>query len=301
MSVPPSESDLLQHIYNRSASITDHPHIIVGPGDDAAVVDLGAQTILTVDQLVEDRHYTPDTAIDLIARKAIARNISDIAAMGGMPRCALAAATLRRSFKHADHLFDRMAHWAAYWNAPLVGGDIAIHDGPTVLSVTVIGVPRPARSPVLRSTARPGDLLCTTGKLGNAFHSGRHLSFLPRLRESHFLCDLFAHNLTAMIDISDGLGIDAARLATASGIRIDIDASALPLNPDCTDWRNALSDGEDYELLFTITPDHAHKLSADTPDTPITIIGRVSDGDGCFITSPEGESLDASSLGWNHA
>lgn len=301
MPAPHSESDLLKHIYARSGAITSHPHIIVGPGDDAAVVDLAGPTILTVDQLVEGRHYTPDTSIDLIARKAVARNISDIAAMGGMPRCALAAATLRRSFKHADHLFDRMAHWAAHWNAPLVGGDIAIHDGPTVLSVTVIASPHSDRPPVLRSTARSGDLLCTTGALGNSFASGRHLSFIPRLREAKRLCDLFAHNLTAMIDISDGLGIDASRLAAASGVRIDIDAAALPLNPDCTDWRNALSDGEDYELLFTINPDFAHLLTSDIASTPVTIIGRVSDGDGCFITSPDGKSLDASSLGWNHA
>lgn len=301
MTSSPNESDLLRHIYKRSTKLAGLAHVIVGPGDDTAVVDLSGPTLLTVDQLVEDRHFTRDTSIDLIARKAIARNISDIAAMGGTPLCALAAATIRRSFRHADHLFDRMAHWARYWNAPLVGGDIAIHDAPTVLAVTVLGAPHPSRNPVLRSTAKPGDLLCVTGALGNSLHSGRHLSFMPRLPEARTLCDLLGDNLTAMIDLSDGLALDASRLASASNLRADIDARAIPLNPDCADWRSALSDGEDYELLFTIPETHAHLLPDHLATTPITIVGRLSQGHGCFVTTPDNQSIDASNLGWTHA
>lgn len=301
MAASPNEADLLQHIYKRSRKLADISHILVGPGDDTAVVDLNGPTLLTVDQLVEDRHYHRDTAIDLVARKAIARNVSDIAAMAGTPLCALASATIRRSFKHADHLFDRMAHWARHWHAPLVGGDIAIHDAPTVISVTILGAPHTSRGPVLRSTAKPADLLCATGAFGASLESGAHLSFVPRITEAHALADLLGDNLTAMIDVSDGLALDASRLARASNIRIDIDASAIPRNPDCHDWRRALSDGEDYELLFTIPEIHAHLLPDHIDSTPITIVGRTSEGEGCFVTTPDNQSIDASTLGWIHA
>lgn len=290
------ESELLAHIYERSAGVGGD--VVVGPGDDCAVVRLGEDgplALLTTDQLVEGRHYTPDTSVDLIARKAVARSISDIAAMGGRPTCALAAATLNEAFSAADELFDAMARWALRWSCPLVGGDIAISDGPTVLTTTVIGIPHPDRGAVLRSQARPGDLICVTGALGGSLGEGRHLTFEPRVNEGVRLCDDLGDRLGAMIDLSDGLGRDGARLAKASGARFLIESSQLPRNGDA-DWEAALRDGEDYELCFTVRGE----APADAAGTPVTVIGVVDEGEGCIVRTPRGELVDASEFGWDH-
>ncbi|MBX3359107.1 MAG: thiamine-phosphate kinase [Phycisphaeraceae bacterium] len=299
------ESDLLAHIYGRSGSLAAlDPDIIVGPGDDCAVVrsHSGDPLLLKVDQLVESRHFAPDTPIDLIARKAIARTVSDIAAMAGSPRWGLAAALLPHAHPHADALFDAMARWARHFGCPLVGGDIAMwgadHPAPRLsLTVTIVG--QPIARPILRSGARPGDDLYVTGKLGNALASGRHLSFEPRLREVADLLAALGDSLHAMMDLSDGLGRDAGRMALASGTRIEIDAPAIPRSDGLADWRRAASDGEDYELLFAAAP------GAPVPDrlagTPVTRIGRVTPGHGCVALEPGTPPIDISTLGYDHA
>ena len=326
------EGELLRHIYNRSAALAAFPRVLVGPGDDCAVVATpgGGRLLLKVDQAVAGRHFRPPpaTPIDLIARKAVARAVSDIAAMGGTPLCALAAATLPPDAPWADELFDATARWAAHWCCPLVGGDIctvgataresssaavvgtaapqsgrAVAPSPLpmaqcpllLLSITALGAPHPSRGPVLRSTARPGDHVYVTGQLGATLDPatglGHHLTFDPRLAEARALADALGPRLHAMMDISDGLGIDAARLAAASGVRIELDAEAFPLRAGA-DWRAAAGDGEDYELLFT----------TDAADLPIPgwRVGTVVPGSGCIIRTPDGTLADAAAFGWEH-
>ncbi len=249
------EAELLSHIYARSAGLAgEFPHILVGPGDDCAVVRPpagAAGLLLKVDQLVEGRHFRPipATPVDLVARKAIARSVSDIAAMGGTPSCALVGAVLPARCHFADALFDAMARWARHWGCPLVGGDIATWTGETlILSITIVGTPHPARGPVRRSGARPGDDLFVTGTLGGSLDPatglGRHLTFEPRLPEARSLCDSLGDRLTAMMDISDGLGIDAGRLAAASGVRIVpgagcvVNDRARPLDVSTVGWEH---------------------------------------------------------------
>lgn len=299
-----NEFELLQHIYDRSASLQGRRDILVGPGDDAAVLAIGTQAVLlTVDQLVAGRHYAPSTTpIDLIARKAIARSVSDIAAMGGTPTAALATGCLPHNFTHANELFDRMAHWAQHFGCPLIGGDIATSDNTIVLTVTVIGAPHPIRGPVLRSTARPGDAVYITGRVGASLPSGRHLSFEPRLREARALCDILRARLHAMIDLSDGLGRDAARIAAASHVRIDLDPAAIPLHAEARDHMAALADGEDYELLFTAPADAP--VPPSIGQTPITRIGLVAAPAtdrpvGAFITAGA-RTIDLADAGWDH-
>src|SRR5690606_5721242 len=134
------ESVLLRRIAERSAHLVEGMRGVleIGPGDDCAALRLppGA-TLLTVDQLVEGRHYTPDTALDLVARKCVARSVSDIAAMGGTPVAALATGALRDAFDREDELFRALHRWADAFGCPLVGGDIARTPGPTVLTCTV--------------------------------------------------------------------------------------------------------------------------------------------------------------------
>lgn len=324
-----SEQDLLRHIRERSSDLSGlFPHVLIGPGDDCAVIQTPPEgrlllkpegsLLLKVDQLVEGRHFRPHpaTPLDLIARKAVARAVSDIAAMGGTPLCTLMSATLPTPCPWADELFDHAARWARHWACPLVGGDIASWGRPKadadsapapstpgsglVLSVTAIGTPHTIRGPVLRSTARPGDALYVTGALGGSFEPatglGRHLTFEPRLAEARALCDGLADDLHAMIDISDGLGIDAARMAAASGIRIEIDASLVPRAPGVTDWRRAASDGEDYELLIAAAPD---AVSDALRAARLTRVGRVVAGNGCVILDG-GREHQAEHMGWAH-
>lgn len=300
-----NESQLHDHIYARSIGlVAKDSRVLVGPGDDSAVVltTEGDRLVITVDQLVEGRHFESDTDIDLIARKAIARSVSDIAAMGAGPEWALGAGVLPKGYKHGDALFDSMQRWAKHWGCPLVGGDIATHsepDHPLTLTVTIGGDIGYSWKSVLRSGAKPGDLLYVTGPLGDSFRSGHHLTFEPRLEEGLWASRNGAH---AMMDISDGLGRDSHRIAVASNVRIEIDAAKVPMNPGCKDWKQAISEGEDYELLIALDP------KADITDAPSQLLGPIgtvracnpNEKPGSTIVDPGGVSHDAEQLGWDH-
>jgi len=296
------EDELLGHIAARSADLSArYPRVIVGPGDDAAVVrtPAGGELLITTDQLIEGRHFTPGTAIDLIARKAVARSVSDIAAMGGLPVWALATAILPDGYAHADALFDAMAKWAKRWNCPLVGGDIAGSPGPLALSVTVAGEMPPGASPILRSGARAGDAIGVSGPLGGSLASGRHLTFEPRLDIAAVLASRRGEVRAAM-DLSDGLGIDADRMARASGVVIEIEAGAIPLAASSEpglSWLDACRDGEDYELLVALAPG--------TRFEGVTIVGtcrerRAGEPAHAAIVEPGGARHAGGSLGWDH-
>jgi thiamine-monophosphate kinase len=288
------------------------PGVLLGPGDDCALVDPRGPVLLTVDHVVAGRHVpewsaggVSDALIDLTARKAMARSISDIAAMAGTPIASLATACLPAwlSQSSANALFDRMKFWAERWHAPLVGGDIASlaanQPGPLVLTSTVLGRPHATRGPVLRSGARIGDGVYVTGALGGSLASGRHATFEPRVTEARALADTLGPDLTAMMDLSDGLGLDGARLARASGVRLELDARALPLHADVVETMAAIADGEDYELLFTARSMPPASLSAGGP-VPVTRIGTVVAGEpGCWLRTESG-LIDASRLGWDH-
>ncbi len=297
------ENELLKHIAARSADLSSvFPQVLVGPGDDCAVVQAGGERLLlTVDQVVEGRHFTRDLGLDLIARKAVARSISDIAAMGGRPMWGLATGALPADFGEGDALFDAMARWAKHWGAPLIGGDISTTDGPLLLTVTVVGSADASRGPVLRSGARVGDGVYVSGRLGGSLASGRHATFEPRIAVGSALVAALGANLTAMMDLSDGLGVDGMRLARASGVRLEIEAGALPVHEDvvacrgAAAWKHALGDGEDYELLFTARGD----VPTVAAGVQVTRIGQVVAGEGCVVRL-DGAWVDASGLGWEH-
>jgi len=306
------ESGLLAHIFGRSRDLAAaFPHVLVGPGDDCAVVAApgGAALLLKVDQLIEHRHFAPGTALDMVARKALARGLSDIAAMAGTPLAGLAAAALPAGFPQgrANELFDAANHWSRVFGCPLVGGDIAAFaepSAPITLSITIIGLPHARRGPVLRSGAKVGDAVYVTGAIGGSLDvatgGGRHLTFEPRLREAAWLADSQGHDLHALMDISDGLGLDAGRLAQASAVAIDIDARAVPLAPGAGPVEKALADGEDYELLFTVDHSaHVPKLCPMT-GTAVTRIGTVTAGSGCVMVMQDGARRDITGMGFEH-
>lgn len=297
------ESELLDHIAARSIGLTAGPGwaVEVGPGDDCAVMrdSSGGLVLLTVDQLVEGRHFTAGTDLDLIARKAVARSVSDIAAMGGTPAWGLATGLLPKGYAQGDALFDAMARWARHWSCPLVGGDVATHasaDHPLTLTVTIGGSMPAGHTPVLRSGARSGDQVWLTGPVGGSFESGRHLSFEPRLAAG-LAASRVGSGVTAMMDLSDGLGRDSDRIARASGVVIEIEASLVPLHAGVRGWRQGISEGEDYELVL---------MAAAPPQIPGLLgpIGRAracvaGETPGAFIVE-EGTAHSARDLGWDH-
>ncbi len=307
------EFSLLQHIF-RSQPRAAGP-VIIGPGDDMALVRLaGRELLAAVDQIVDGRHVRlATTPIELVGRKAIARSVSDIAAMAGKPVATLVAVVLPVGFSEARarELFDAMRSAADALFAPLIGGDIAMHSEPTaplVCSVTVLAEPGSPRGAVTRNGAKPGDTLYVTGELGGTLDAdglGHHLTFTPRIAEAIALAEQLGERLHAMIDISDGLGRDASHIAEMSSVRIEIDAAKLPRR-NRVDWRRAIADGEDYELCFTATGD----VPATIAGTPVTPIGRVlpedstsesGGGGGRVIVVAENERIIADRMGWEHA
>jgi thiamine-monophosphate kinase len=287
--MPPSERQLLDLIAQRSAWLRlSGADLLVGPGDDCAVVSLGGMTLLvTVDQLIVGRHCTAETPTDLIARKAVARSVSDVAAMAGEPMWATATGLLPAGYAHGDALFGAMQRWAERWGCPLIGGDLATGPGPMVLTVTVTGRMPAGGAPILRSGARAGQGVWLSGPIGGSLASGRHLTFEPRLDAGRAAR---AAGATALIDLSDGLGIDADRVARASGVRLELDAALVPRHPDAGPWREAFAAGEDYELL----------ACSDGPIPGFMRIGLVREGPpGAAVLDGDAEH-PAERLGWDH-
>ena len=251
--------------------------VVIGPGDDCAVVRWGEQLqLLKTDCVVEGIHFLPDTPPRAIGWKALCRNISDVAAMGGDPLDAVVTVAVSpdRELAWLTDLYAGLNQAATKYEINLVGGETSRSPGPAFISVALTGKVEKDRL-VTRSGGKVGDRLYVTGKLGGSLQ-GKHLSFEPRLAESHWLTRNF--RVHAMMDLSDGLGSDLPRLARASGIGFEIDVSALPKNEGCTE-EEALTDGEDYELLFAVSNDVGPKLEREWkhafPDLPLTCIGSL--------------------------
>ena len=249
--------------------LPQRPDVRVGPGDDCAVVRVPGSPddwLFTTDPVIERRHFLPATPARMVGRKAIARAVSDIAAMGGTPLWILVdlVAPAATPLARIRGLYDGMIAAAKKWNLAILGGDTAEGD---TLELHIAGVGRiPRNTAVLRSGARPGDLVYVTGALGGAYLPGQrhHLLFEPRLEAGRFLAERkFA---TAMMDLSDGLAADLPRLLDASKRGVQLEAAAIPLSraarKTTQPLRHALCDGEDFELLFTVAPKNRARFEA---------------------------------------
>jgi thiamine-monophosphate kinase len=240
--------------------------VIAGAGlDDCAIVrNPSAElfTLLKTDCIVEGVHYLPDTPPSKVGWKAMARAISDIAAMGGVPEQALVTLVIQpgREVAYVRSLYKGLEKAARDHNVLIVGGETASCPSAAMISVSLTGhVERTACA--RRNGGRPGDSLFVTGQLGGSL-GGRHLTFRPRLAEARWLATHF--NIRAMIDLSDGLAKDLPRLAKASATGFQINPQNIPLTRGCS-ITDATGEGEDYELLIAVGPRDSRRLAATWP------------------------------------
>lgn len=264
--------------------------VIVGPGDDTAVLRPPTRPLLvTTDMLLEGSCFLlAEAGPRRVGRKAIAVNLSDIAAMAGVPTAAVVGVGLPRARGRelAEALYVGMREVADAFDVPLVGGDTNSWDGPLSISVTMLGEATD-RGPVLRSGAKVGDWILVTGPLGGSILS-HHLDFTPRVREALALHQ--AADLHSMIDLSDGLAKDLHHICEESRCGAVLFAEAIPLSDAARELaakdgrsplEHALSDGEDFELVFTVSPADGERLIREQPVAGVTLsrIGEmVADG-----------------------
>lgn len=262
--------------------IPSDPRVLLGPGDDTAVLRSTTRSqLVTTDMLLEGSCFLlegPGSATPhQVGRKAMAVNLSDIAAMAGVPTAAVVSLGLprQRGRALAEELFLGIREVADAFEVAVVGGDTNSWDGPLVVSVTLLGEAT-ARGPVTRRGARPGDWLLVTGAFGGSIR-GKHLDFTPRVREALRLHELA--DLHAMIDVSDGLAADVHHLCEESGCGAVLRAESIPRTPETQSLEQALGDGEDFELAMAVSPDDARVLLAAQPlaGVPLTHVGEFVD------------------------
>lgn len=282
----------------------------LGIGDDAAVVEPpgAGPVVLTTDMVAEGVHFQAGTPPRAVAHKAVARGLSDLAAMAARPLCIVAAAQFGDIYDAAERreLVAGLVESAESYRAPLIGGDLAGTAAALSITVTALGTPGP-RGVIRRSGARPGDGVCVTGELGGSILGG-HLEFSPRLEEALALAERYA--VRAMIDVSDGLSTDALHLAEASEVGVELRCADIPLAEAASRraqqtgksacW-HALNDGEDYELLFCLPPGSAARLAEEgVAGVPVSVIGEVTEGRESRLVWPDGRREPLRPQGWEH-
>ena len=296
-----NELDLIRRL---TRSLPTNQSVMVGAGDDCAVLDVGLPDRLLLfktDAVVEGIHFTPETAPEKIGHKALGRCLSDIAAMAGTPTVALVTIGLPADFdpKRVEAIYDGMNALARRHQVAIAGGETTTNPGGMLISISLLGtVPR--GKAVLRSGAEAGDAIFVTGELGGSLE-GRHLDFEPRLSEARWLAENFA--LHAMIDVSDGLAGDLRHILTASRVAAELLGDAIPISTTARRAAKskttakpalvaALGDGEDFELLFTVASGDAVPLldawKAQFPNVALSCIGKIKEGEGITIRDKSG-------------
>ena len=298
----------------RSQLGRDDDRVSIGPGDDMAEVRVpgpagtsAARVLVGTDTVLDGVHFrTPGDALDDVGWKAVAVNLSDVAAMAAEPLAAVGTVALPKTFSMADAraLFEGMKRCADAFRCSWVGGDVTAWDQPLAITVTVLAA---AAEPVRRSGARPGELVCATGALGGSL-LGRHLTFTPRVAEARQLAA--AVRLGAMIDLSDGLSSDVGHLCDESGVGVVIEAWRVPVSDAArqaadADGRSALdhalNDGEDFELLFTVDEADAEHLARLELGVAVSVIGRTTEPEhGRTLVNGRGEMIPLEPEGFEH-
>ncbi len=290
------EFGLIERIKKR---FSQDASVVVGPGDDCAVLKLNSShyQLFTADMLVEGVDFTRHTDMYLVGRKSLAVSVSDIASSGGVPKYAVVSVGLPKDFsvECVDRIVKGIDDLARDHKISIVGGDISSARYLT-LNVSMLGIVE-KNNLVLRSNARIGDIVFVSGMLGGAIH-GKHLSFVPRIKESRFL--VRNYKINAMIDISDGLLQDFGHILKASGKGGIIYEQLVPKSTEAKDLKDALCSGEDFELLFTLDRLQARALVLDKR-FHFTAIGEIVDKNyGFELIDDKGRSKQNRFRGFQH-
>lgn len=294
----------LELIARLTRSLPGNRSVVVGAGDDCAVLDFDLPDrwlLFKTDAVVEGIHFTAAAPAEKVGHKALGRCLSDIAAMAGTPTAALVTLALPRDFDVAfvEALYSGMSALARRHDVAIVGGETTTNPERVLVSVALLGW-MPRGQGVLRSGAAPGDAVFVTGDLGGSL-AGKHLEFEPRLAEARWLAQHFP--IHALIDLSDGLAGDLRHILNASRVGAELLAPAIPISRAARRAAKAhpgakpallaaLTDGEDFELLFTVASRDAVPLlgawKLEFPHLRLTCIGRITAQEGITIRDRQG-------------
>lgn len=282
------EQSFLAYLRGRCRSL---PQVTVGIGDDAAVIEpVVGQQIACTDQVIDGVDFlSGQHSLSDVGYKAMAINLSDIAAMGGTPTSALVTLALptKNATRIAGEVYEGIFEAAAKYRVAIAGGDISTYDGPLAISITLLGHV-PADGAWLRSGAGVDEAILVTGPVGGSIR-GRHLRPEPRIELAAQLRELVT--VTAAIDVSDGLSLDLDRLLAKSGVGCEIDVHQIPIHDDAielsassgrTPFDHAWSDGEDFELILTMSQSDAEKAMQTKLDSMLTKIGKTTSRTGIW-------------------
>jgi thiamine-monophosphate kinase len=320
-----SEAGLIRKLRGTASQSQVRTGVALGIGDDAAlfIPRRGCQTILTCDWFLEGTHFLRDKhPADTVGWKCLARAVSDIAAMGGEPRCFLLSLALpgTHTGRWLNEFLGGLRRAAREFRCPLAGGDTT-RRREIVINITVVGEVRSGRA-ILRSGARAGDIVFVSGRLGEAelglrlLRSARRINKKDAALKKHLypeprvaLGQWLAKNrlASAMMDLSDGLSTDLPRLCAASGVGARIEAAKVPAvrataqrGAKSFDALNlALNGGDDYELLFTVHPGKARRLPRTFRRIPLTAIGEITMGHSLKLVQLSGREQPLHAGGWD--
>lgn len=295
-----NEFELISHL---TRSVPTNKSVVLGPGDDCALLDFALPDRLLLfktDAVVEGVHFATGAAPEKIGHKAMARCLSDVAAMAGTPTAALVTIALPPGFDtpRIEGVYAGLSALARKHEVALAGGETVASPGGLLISIALLGWVQRGKA-VLRSGAEPGDALFVTGELGGSM-AGRHLEFEPRLAEARWLAQQFC--IHAMLDLSDGLAGDLRHVLKASRVGAELLATAIPISRDARNaakkplgkapLQAALSDGEDYELLFALASRDAVPLvdawKEQFPQLRLSCIGKITPHEGISIRDKQG-------------
>jgi thiamine-monophosphate kinase len=305
---PQTEFALIDWIRRRAPGSSS---VVLGIGDDCAMLRTrpGCEILATTDMLMDGRHFRLQRdGPEAVGYKALAVNLSDIAAMAGIPLAALVSVALPHegAAPIAQGILAGMKPLAERFDVALAGGDTNAWDGPLVVCLTLLGEPTPP-GPVRRSGACLGDSILVTGPLGGSLR-GRHLRPEPRLREAQALQR--AANIHAMIDLSDGLASDLDHILVESGgLGATLEEESIPIHPDAiamaedgrTPLDHALRDGEDFELCLTVAPAVAERVLREPLEgVRLYRVGEIIATSGLWLRSVQGAVSRITDGGFDH-
>ena len=291
-----------------------HPNLILGVGDDAAIVDLqSGSTVMSSDMLADGVHFVVgQTPLELIGRKAMAVNLSDLAAMAAKPVCAVVSLMLPKSFSldDAKSLFGGMLELASDFGVAIVGGDTNRWDGPLVVNVAITGLvdeASPAAGGWTMNGARTDDVILVSGDFGHSIKQ-KHLQFTPRIALAMFLRGRYT--IHAATDVTDSLSVDLSLIAQQSSLGFQLDATAIPVSADAlakysgdddAALNSALHDGEDFELAISVDSETAKRILEDPKlPCPMTAIGKMTEAKTFFLNDKEGQLHSLEIKGYEH-